>query len=263
MLQLKKYRQRLTLFISSDKGQQFFNFAYSIGAAIVIWGALFQILHIRGGNILLAIGMGTEVVMFVLTAFDRPPRQGYDSPAPETPAATDTPTPAATDTPTPARLTQPGPAPAAHCTVADYAGQMAAVTEQLQQLGQTTAMLNKVSATLLSAYDAITAQSDDINDASNGFAAQMHALNQNIRGLNTIYEIQLKNVSSQLDSIDRVNQGIKDMRDMYEKCAGLSAKYCEEAEKMAHNMAQLNRVYENMVTAMTVNMNMGAQTNGI
>ena len=56
-------------------GQRFFNFAYSIGAAIVIWGALFKILHLPGGNTLLSIGMGTEVLMFVLTAFDRPPRE--------------------------------------------------------------------------------------------------------------------------------------------------------------------------------------------
>ena len=62
-------------FISSEKGQRFFNFAYSIGAAIVIWGALFKILHLPGGNTLLSIGMGTEVMMFLLTAFDRPPKE--------------------------------------------------------------------------------------------------------------------------------------------------------------------------------------------
>ena len=59
-------------FLSGDKGQRFFNAAYSIGAAVVIWGALFKILHLPGGNTLLSIGMGTEVLMFLLTAFDRP-----------------------------------------------------------------------------------------------------------------------------------------------------------------------------------------------
>ena len=46
-------------FLSDDRGQRFFNFAYSIGAAVVIWGALFKILHLPGGNTLLSIGMGT------------------------------------------------------------------------------------------------------------------------------------------------------------------------------------------------------------
>ena len=75
MGKIQAYKNVVSAFISSEKGQRFFNFAYSIGAAIVIWGALFKILHLPGGNTLLSIGMGTEVLMFVLTAFDRPPRE--------------------------------------------------------------------------------------------------------------------------------------------------------------------------------------------
>ncbi|MDE6334904.1 MAG: gliding motility protein GldL, partial [Muribaculaceae bacterium] len=74
MGKVQTVRRGIVAFISSEKGQRFFNFAYSIGAAIVIWGALFKILHLPGGNALLSIGMGTEVLMFVLTAFDRPPK---------------------------------------------------------------------------------------------------------------------------------------------------------------------------------------------
>ena len=75
MGKIKKYKNSVEAFLSGEKGQRFFNFAYSIGAAVVIWGALFKILHLPGGNALLSIGMGTEVLMFVLTAFDRPPRE--------------------------------------------------------------------------------------------------------------------------------------------------------------------------------------------
>ena len=59
----KSLIKRLSNFISSYRGQIFFNFAYSIGAAIVIWGVLFKLLHLPGGNALLAIGLGTEIVM--------------------------------------------------------------------------------------------------------------------------------------------------------------------------------------------------------
>ena len=72
MGKVKKYKKKAGRFLKSDSGQRFFNFAYSIGAAIVIWGALFKILHLPGGNTLLCIGMGTEVLMFILTAFDNP-----------------------------------------------------------------------------------------------------------------------------------------------------------------------------------------------
>ncbi len=82
----------------------------------------------------------------------------------------------------------------------------------------------------------------------------MQNLNRNIAGLNTIYEIQLKSISSQLESIDRVNRGLKDIRDMYDKAANESSRYCEETEKMARYMKQLNSVYEKMITAMTINM---------
>ena len=75
MGKIKKYKNSVEAFLSGEKGQRFFNFAYSIGAAVVIWGALFKILHLPGGNALLSIGMGTEVLMFVLTAFDRPPKE--------------------------------------------------------------------------------------------------------------------------------------------------------------------------------------------
>jgi gliding motility-associated protein GldL len=114
--------------------------------------------------------------------------------------------------------------------------------------------LNEVSQTLLGSYRAITDNSQNITESSTGYVDQMQALNQNISGLNTIYEIQLKSISSQLENIDRVNRGLKDIRDMYEKSAAESAHYCDETEKMARYMKQLNSVYEKMVKAMTVNM---------
>lgn len=75
MVKIKKYTNVIERFLHGEKGQRFFNFAYSVGAAIVIWGALFKILHLPGGSTLLCIGMGTEIAMFLLTAFDRPPKE--------------------------------------------------------------------------------------------------------------------------------------------------------------------------------------------
>ena len=75
MGKIKKYKNIVERFLSNEGGQRFFNAAYSLGAAVVILGALFKILHLSGGNEMLCIGMGTEVVMFLLTAFDRPENQ--------------------------------------------------------------------------------------------------------------------------------------------------------------------------------------------
>ncbi len=303
MGKIKKYKNSIERFLSGESGQRFFNFAYSIGAAIVIWGALFKILHLPGGNTLLSIGMGTEVLMFILTAFDRPPKEynweevfpvlGTKNPEdrpdfnggggivisgggngsatgiavsgeqarnaagiPSNIDLSEEDTRSLSESIAKMAAASDQLARMAELTSAtqQYLDQMAAIATEMQHLRDTTQALNQVSDVLLESYRAITENSENITRSSTGYVEQMQDLNHNIGGLNTIYEIQLKSVSSQLDSIDRVNRGIKDIRDMYEKSSAQSARYCEETEKMARYMQQLNSVYEKMITAMTINM---------
>ncbi len=315
MVKIRKYANGIERFLHGEKGQRFFNFAYSIGAAIVIWGALFKILHLPGGSMLLCIGMGTEIAMFILTAFDRPAKEyAWEEvfPALDTHNPEDRPNFAGGGGVTvvggiagaqdddvvdpydvsvggggqsPQAVYQAAGLPAgialseedteslrdsiqkmsaaseqlsqmAELTGAtqQYLAQMAGIADQMTRLQETTRQLNEVSEVLLSSYRSITDNSERINGSSTGYVDRMEDLNRNISGLNTIYEIQLKGVSSQLESIDRVNRGLKDIRDMYEKSARESSRYCEETEKMARYMKQLNQVYEKMITAMTINM---------
>ncbi len=363
MVKIRKYANGIERFLHGEKGQRFFNFAYSIGAAVVIWGALFKILHLPGGSTLLCIGMGTEIAMFILTAFDRPAKEYaweevfpvLDSKNPDDrPSFTGGPggmiiggaggsndismsgefAPSDSEgqvsgnggggviiagggggiigggiiggngvTGTASEGVDPstggvvisggsgvigggmiGGLPAAslteedatslHDSIArmaaaseqlsqmaelatatqDYLSQISGIASQMAQLQETTKQLNEVSSVLLESYRAITVNSETITRSSTGYVDQMENLNRNISGLNTIYEIQLRGISSQLESIDRVNRGLKDIRDMYEKSADESSRYCEETEKMARYMRQLNQVYEKMITAMTVNM---------
>ena len=293
MVKIRKYANGIERFLHGEKGQRFFNFAYSIGAAIVIWGALFKILHLPGGSTLLCIGMGTEIAMFILTAFDRPPREyAWEDvfPVLDTKAPEDRPGfggggggviingGVPTDGQeihidasgaTGSVVAQPGvsgvvaaEAVASQLETAgdmadasrDFLEQMQGIAEQMARLNETTEALNEVSRTLLGSYQAITENSESVSSNSKGYVSQMEDLNRNIAGLNTIYEIQLKSISSQLESIDRVNRGLKDIRDMYDKAANESSRYCEETEKMARYMKQLNSVYEKMITAMTINM---------
>lgn len=320
----KKYKSKVAEFLSSERGQRFFNFAYSIGAAVVIWGALFKILHLPGGNFLLSLGMGTEVLMFILSAFDNPgksyhwedvfpvlaTRDEEDRPqfggggsgivggnggtviingAPQGGVVGDvvgggnigqgdvqvTPADARRavgipegidlseeDSKSLSESIQKMSAAAdqlsrmAELTDAtqQYLSQLAAISTQMDQLRTATESLTQVSNTLLNSYQAITSNSDGLNEQSTGYVEQMETLNRNINGLNTIYEIQLKSVSSQLDNIDRVNACIKNISRMYESAMGDSDRYCRETEKMTQYIQQLNSVYEKMITAMTINM---------
>ena len=63
---------RLQKWMDSVPGQTFLNYAYSWGASIVIAGTLFKLTHLPGANLMLFLGMGTEILVFFLSAFDRP-----------------------------------------------------------------------------------------------------------------------------------------------------------------------------------------------
>lgn len=301
MGKIKRYKNIIEKFLSGEEGQRFFNFAYSIGAAVVILGALFKILHLPGGNAMLCIGMGTEVIMFVLTAFDRPEkpykwenvfpvltsqdpedRPNFNSGGgviinggsstgeviisgeqakrsagiPENINLSESDTRSLSESIAKMAAASDQLARMAEMTEATqrYLDQIAGISEQMAQLRDNTQSLNEVSSLLLDSYRAITDNSETISRSSMGYVDQMESLNRNISGLNTIYEIQLKSISSQLENIDRVNRGLKDIRDMYEKSASESANYCNETERLAHNMKQLNCVYEKMVNALTVNL---------
>lgn len=265
----KKYKNVIEAFLSGEKGQRFFNFAYSLGAAVVILGALFKILHLPLGNALLSIGMGTEVLMFVLTAFDRPPKEYHWEevfPVLKSKNPEDRPEfhggqvvvgGVAADGKHSAEAgaaEASGERPGMGDATAQYVDQLTAVTAQIEQLRQTTEALNRVSGVLLGSYQAVTENADNISSNSAGYVEQMADLNRNLAGLNTIYEIQLKSISSQLDNIDRVNRGLKEISSMYDRAAANSDRYCEETQKMTAYMQQLNSVYEKMITAMTINM---------
>ena len=269
MEKIRKYTNRIEEFLHSDAGQRFFNIAYSVGAAIVIWGALFKILHLPGGNTLLCIGMGTEIAMFLLTAFDRPPKEpNWDEIVPalsgqgvssEEGEILETENGAAHHM---LKKGKGSPQVVSGLTIVDDSGED--ITQSVELMNSATGNLNKAAelaeATnrFVEAIQGISKQMEDLHavmaSGSTGYAEQMADLNRNLAGLNTIYEIQLRNVSGQLDAIDKVNKGLKDIRDMYEKSASESAQYCEETEKMTRYMKQINAVYAKMITAMTINM---------
>lgn len=62
---------RLQKWMDTFAGQTFMQYAYSWGAAVVILGTLFKLTHIPGANLMLFIGMGTEVFVFFIAAFER------------------------------------------------------------------------------------------------------------------------------------------------------------------------------------------------
>ena len=263
MEKIRRYTNRIEEFLHSENGQRFFNIAYSVGAAIVIWGALFKILHLPGGNTLLCVGMGTEIAMFILTAFDRPPKEPNWEEI--VPALNGSVSGAAGNSSNGeggyAGQGNAIPTEVEGLTIVDdsgrdFSGEASKMSQAAEELSKVTELAEATNK-FVEAIEGISKQMSDMNTAmsgATGYADKMADLNRNISGLNTMYEIQLRSVSGQLEAIERVNKGLREIRDMYERSAADSAMYREETEKMTAYMKQINEVYARMIAAMTINV---------
>lgn len=274
-------------FLASYKGKVILNYAYSWGAAIVILGTLFKLVHIQGANTMLFIGMGTEVLVFFISAFDRPYKSyKWESVFPNLKIsgsefdkkkaqkeATDQPddamaaimqaqaggnvqagggtapiiigggySPAASGA-VPAATVSGGGAVPVGGQVAQ--GGMQGIVPPVINLGSGAPATPVVEVTsemeeatkdymeqLKGMTEALTRFSDLTKDMGQD-AEQINILNKNLSGINAIYEIQLRNISTQLGTIDEIN---------------------EQTRKMAKQIEELNQVYARMLEAMTVNM---------
>ncbi|MCL1938321.1 MAG: gliding motility protein GldL [Candidatus Azobacteroides sp.] len=135
-----------------------------------------------------------------------------------------------------------------------YLDQVTTLSEDMKRFSEVTNSLNQVSGVLLNSYKSITDNSEGISQSSVGYVQQMEALNRNIQGLNTIYEIQLRSISSQISAIERINSGLARIKDLYEGSVVDSSIFRHETEKMAQQLQALNNVYNRLLNAMTMNM---------
>lgn len=280
----KRYKNGLEMFLSSDKGKRILNFCYCWGASIVILGAMFKLLHLPYGNQILCAAMIVEAIVFFISAFERPvsdyqwedvfpvlksknpldrpdfsgssvsekamdcQSQGLDVAEVNFRNIPDSSRPFNVSTaqvPQMAEMTE---------ATQRYLDQLSAITDNMSRFRQVTDSLSDVSDTLLNSYQTITDNSEGINQYSRGYVQQMETLNRNISGLNTIYEIQLKSISSQIDSIEHINSGLNRIKDMYDNSVVDSSVFRNETEKMNRQLSELNQVYARLLQAMTVNM---------
>ena len=135
-----------------------------------------------------------------------------------------------------------------------YLEQLSSMSEQMEKFSQVTNSLTSASDTLLNAYQHISDNSDGISQNSKGYVQQMESLNQNLGGLNAVYEAQLRSISMQIENIEQINAGLSRIKDMYNGSVVDSSVFRSETEKMTQQLAQLNQVYSRLLQAMTVNM---------
>lgn len=260
----------LQKWMDSVPGQTFLNYAYSWGASVVILGTLFKLTHLPGANIMLFAGMGTEVLVFFLSAFDRPfdkTQDGRDLPThideeeidheeAEAEAEYNAIHNGATtqggvavggtiiiggaasngggvSQSTDAANAQQGiVAIDTGATVSvQAAAQMAAGQETAAQLADAQAAYLEQLKNLTETLQKVSEQSVRLTRDSE----EMENLNRTLTGICKVYEMQLKGASQQIGTIDQIN---------------------DQSRKMAQQIEQLNSIYARMIEAMTVNMNL-------
>ncbi|MDR2962770.1 MAG: gliding motility protein GldL [Bacteroidales bacterium] len=100
--------------------------------------------------------------------------------------------------------------------------------------------------------EGLNANFASIGDSSKEQAVQQDALTKNLSALNAVYELQLKNSSGNLESTEKITSGINSIMEDLKATADDVAKYKTEISKLSQNLATLNTVYGNMLSAMSI-----------
>ena len=259
---------------------------YGWGAAVVIIGALFKINHWPGGTIMLIIGMGTETVIFFLSAFE-PPHVEFDWTLvyPQLAGMEDTenlnklngeeidsliPSPESTD-PLTARLDkmleEANITPELIERLGSGMNNLAESAQAMNGMAQAAASTDKFVNTLDGAAEAVsnlrqateavntlttiyqeTAQARTSGDAS--YADEMKKLASSLASVNAMYEMQLHTSTSQLEATKEVETRIHNMMANFADSAEGVLKYKDQVDALTRKVAELNNVYGNMLAAM-------------
>lgn len=279
---------RLQKWMDSVPGQTFLNYAYSWGASIVILGTLFKLTHLPGANLMLFLGMGTEVLVFFLSAFDRPfdkTADGRDIPTHITEEYLET-GKVTYDTNNSVAASQPVSGSRPVCGDAVVVGQPivfapgATASQGIASAATSegTTATSSVSASSSDAKDAdVVAQqpvagstawvggqqqiTPEMEEAQNNYVEELKKLVETLEKVNE-QSSRLTRDSEEMENLNRTLTGISKVYEMQLKGAsqqiGTIDQINEQSRKMAQQIEQLNKIYTRMIEAMTVNMRAAA-----
>lgn len=287
----------LQKWMDSVPGQTFLNYAYSWGASIVILGALFKLTHLPGANFMLFAGMGTEAIVFFLSAFDRPfdkTADGRDIPTHVTEEYLET-----------GKVTYGENEEAAASggqtiiigggSFSGGAGVSAASSsvagsekgEGAEQIDESVAAAVAPGAGFSENGEAVAGATmtggsvagatiaggntawvsgqqgvtPEMADAQNNYVEELKKLVETLEKVNE-QSTRLTRDSEEMENLNRTLTGISKVYEMQLKGAsqqiGTIDQINEQSRRMAQQIEQLNKIYARMIEAMTVNMRAAA-----
>lgn len=280
----------LQKWMDSVPGQTFLNYAYSWGASVVILGTLFKLTHLPGANIMLFAGMGTEVFVFFISAFDRPfdkTQEGRDLPThideeeidreeAEAEAAYNAGVQGSVIIGGGAAGTGAGVAGsgagvsgggtiiigggaasvAASATAPASEGAAQTVVGGTQTVVSPEAAQTAAAAAELAANHEVAMQ---LADAQANYLDELKRLTETLQKVSD-QSVRLTRDSEEMENLNRTLTGICKIYEMQLKGAsqqiGTIDQINEQSKRMAEQIEQLNGIYARMIEAMTVNMNL-------
>ena len=275
--------------VRSKGYKNFMSKLYGWGAAVVIIGALFKINHWPGGTIMLIIGMGTETVIFFLSAFEPPhvefdwtlvyPQlagmeegEGLETPTEEGEEGEELPIKAPlSNDPLTARLDKMLEDANITPELIERLGRgmenLAGSAEAMNGMATAAASTDKFVATLDGAAEAVanlkqateavntltTIYQETAQALTSGdasYADEMKKLAGSLASVNAMYEMQLQTSTSQLEATKEVEERIHNMMSNFADSAEGVLKYKEQVDALSRKVAERNNVYGNMLAAM-------------
>ena len=277
----------LQKWMDSVPGQTFLNYAYSWGASVVILGTLFKLTHLPGANIMLFAGMGTEVFVFFISAFDRPfdkTQEGRDLPThideeeidreeAEAEAAYNAGVQVAGGGSVvggagvsgggtiiigggTANTANVSAAPASEGAAQTTVGGTQTIVGGTQTVVSPEAAQTAAAAAELAANHEVAMQ---LADAQANYLDELKRLTETLQKVSD-QSARLTRDSEEMENLNRTLTGICKIYEMQLKGAsqqiGTIDQINEQSKRMAEQIEQLNGIYARMIGAMTVNMNL-------
>ena len=250
--------------------------ATSVGAAIVIIGALFKILHLGGiwGSIMIGVGLGVEALLFLVGGLFPPhPEVEWDKVYPQL-RKDGKPTPLDA-VPQAAVGAGSGATGALDKLVNEKIGSelIESLRTGLRTFGDKVASISNVAdasiatteftakvkgaaeglGNMNAAFGKATEQLAELgasNADSKAYHEQVNNLAKNLSALNAVYELELQDSSAHLKSMNKFYQNLALTMDNFNDSMEDSKQFKEEVGKLAKNLSSLNAIYGNMLTAM-------------
>lgn len=282
----------LQKWMDSVPGQTFLNYAYSWGASVVILGTLFKLTHLPGANIMLFAGMGTEVFVFFLSAFDRPfdktqdgrelPTHIDDEEIDNEEAEVEAAYEAGRNGESPAEAAAHvgaavggggtiiigGAVSSGEAVQGAAAGQNAAEAVQGGVFHGGVVRAGVAAGSDAAAVNVAAAAADfaanrevavQLADAQASYLEQLKNLTETLQKVSE-QSVRLTRDSEEMENLNRTLTGICKVYEMQLKGAsqqiGTIDQINEQSRHMAQQIEQLNSIYARMIEAMTVNMNL-------